>query len=83
MRASIKNKKKIIVNVTKSPIYMFFLAYYATFWQNSHGFIHVRLYVMQKKNHNIFTKTVKIFANIKKSRTFASFLKNDQKTMDR
>lgn len=61
---------------------MFFLAYYATFWQNSHGFIPVD-YTSTKENHNNFIKTTKTFANIKKSRTFASFLKNDQKTMDR
>ena len=36
-------------------------------------------YTSAKENHNNFIKTTKTFANIKKSRTFASFLKNDQK----
>ena len=42
-------------------------------------FLFLYNHVSAKENHNNFIKTTKIFANIKKSRTFASFLKNDQK----
>ena len=61
---------------------MFFLAYHATFWQKDHCF-YLYNHESATENHNNFIKTTKTFANIKKSSIFASFLKNDQKTLDR